>query len=208
MVLNVRQKQKDAVIRVLNLTGSNTSSTQSSSKDSESYKVLILDSFTKDIIAPLMRVNDLRQHGVTLHLMLESERERIPETAVVYLVQGNEISVKSILKDAENGLYDQIYVNFSFQLPRALLEQLAQGCVKINQVQKFKKIFDQYLGFISLEGQFVFVGVAGLLCGVERQHGWGGVDYGNRQQSRGWAVICVGNAWSCTYYKISERGFS
>eukprot|EP01023_Acetabularia_acetabulum_P020015 TRINITY_DN2030_c0_g2_i4.p1 TRINITY_DN2030_c0_g2~~TRINITY_DN2030_c0_g2_i4.p1 ORF type:complete len:382 (-),score=59.38 TRINITY_DN2030_c0_g2_i4:1435-2580(-) len=169
MVLNVRQKQKDAVIRVLKLSVSGAGS-----KDSESYKVLILDAFTKDIIAPLMRVNDLRQHGVTLHLMLEMERERIPETAVVYLVQGNEDSVKSILKDAENGFYDEVYVNFSFQLPRVLLEQLAQGCVKINQVQRFKKIFDQYLGFISLEGSLFSLGLPH--CYVELNDNTAGED--------------------------------
>lgn len=34
-------------------------------------QVLILDAFTKDVVAPLLRVNDLRRHGVTLHLALE-----------------------------------------------------------------------------------------------------------------------------------------
>ena len=33
------------------------------------YKVLVLDQYTKDILAPLLRVNDLRKHGITLHLV-------------------------------------------------------------------------------------------------------------------------------------------
>ena len=33
------------------------------------YKVLVLDKYTKDILAPLLRLNDLRKHGITLHLV-------------------------------------------------------------------------------------------------------------------------------------------
>ena len=40
----------------------------------EVYKVLVLDRPCRDIVSPLIRVNDLRKHGVTLHLLLETER--------------------------------------------------------------------------------------------------------------------------------------
>ena len=36
--------------------------------------MLVLDRQCRDIVSPLIRVNDLRKHGVTLHLLLESER--------------------------------------------------------------------------------------------------------------------------------------
>ena len=58
-----------------------------SNGDGQTYKVLVLDRFCRDLLAPLMRVNDLRKHGVTLHLMLESERQPIPDVAAVYLMQ-------------------------------------------------------------------------------------------------------------------------
>lgn len=37
--------------------------------EDEVYKVLVLDRYTKDVLAPLLRVNDLRKHGITLHLV-------------------------------------------------------------------------------------------------------------------------------------------
>ena len=37
--------------------------------EDEVYKVLVLDKYTKDVLAPLLRVNDLRKHGITLHLV-------------------------------------------------------------------------------------------------------------------------------------------
>ncbi len=51
------------------------------------FQVLILDRFSKDVVAPLMRLNQLRRHGVTLHLQLEAERQPIPDVPAVYLVQ-------------------------------------------------------------------------------------------------------------------------
>jgi hypothetical protein len=34
----------------------------------EPWKLLIYDTFSRDLISPLMRVGDLRKHGVTLHM--------------------------------------------------------------------------------------------------------------------------------------------
>ena len=39
--------------------------------------MLVLDKFTHDIIAPLVTLKDLRDHGVTLHLKLQQDREEI-----------------------------------------------------------------------------------------------------------------------------------
>ena len=39
------------------------------------YRVLVLDASTRDVVAPLLRVADLRRHGVTLHLQLAAERQ-------------------------------------------------------------------------------------------------------------------------------------
>jgi hypothetical protein len=50
-------------------------------------QVLVLDRHTRDLIAPLLKVNDLRRHGVTLHLLLESDRQPIPDVPAVYFVR-------------------------------------------------------------------------------------------------------------------------
>jgi hypothetical protein len=41
--------------------------------------VLIYDRKCRDIISPLLNVSKLRKRGVTLHLLLEAEREDIPD---------------------------------------------------------------------------------------------------------------------------------
>lgn len=43
------------------------------------WKVLIYDRKCRDIISPLLNVSKLRKRGVTLHLLLEAEREDIPD---------------------------------------------------------------------------------------------------------------------------------
>ncbi len=65
----------DAVVRMLHLNAPAPANGRAAATlptpEEELYKVLVLDGFTKDVLAPLLRVNDLRRHGVTLHLLLE-----------------------------------------------------------------------------------------------------------------------------------------
>ena len=44
------------------------------------------DAFGRDIISPLLLVADL-QRGITLHLLLDSEREQIADVFAIYFVQ-------------------------------------------------------------------------------------------------------------------------
>ena len=120
----------DAVLRLLHLNAAQ--STLKQGGDDDLYKVLVLDSYTKSVIAPLLRVNDLRKHGITMHLMLENEREKIPDTPAVYFVQAKEEAVRRIVADASEGLYDSLHLNFTPHLPKPLLEQLATGvCARL-----------------------------------------------------------------------------
>ena len=45
---------------------------------SNPWKILVYDRHTRGIISPLLSVSALRERGVTLHLLLSSEREPIP----------------------------------------------------------------------------------------------------------------------------------
>lgn len=124
----------EAVVRSLHLNASQSALKQAG--DDEHYKVLVLDAFTKAVIAPLLRVNELRKHGITLHLALETPREPIPDTPSVYFVRANEESVKRIVADAAAGLYDSFHLNFTPSLPAPLMEQLAAGALLSRDVQK------------------------------------------------------------------------
>lgn len=95
--------------------------------DDEHYKVLVLDAFTRAVIAPLLRVNELRKHGITLHLSLETQRDPIPDTPSIYFVRASEETVRRIVADAAAGLYDSFHLNFTPNLSAPLMEQLAGG---------------------------------------------------------------------------------
>ena len=117
----------EAVVRLLHLNAPQSALKQQGGADDDLYKILVLDSYTKSVIAPLLRVNDLRKHGITMHLMLENEREKIPDTPAVYFVQAKEEAVRRIVADAGEGLYDSLHLNFTPHLAKPLLEQLAAG---------------------------------------------------------------------------------
>lgn len=157
MVLNIRQKQAEVVHKLLNF---NSAVSVSSNKDStELYKVFVLDKFAKDIIAPLLRVNDLRKHGITLHLTLESERQPIPDVPAIYLVQPTPSNCERIVQDAVMGLYEAMHLNFVSALPGRLMDSLAAGMVKGNCLHKVARMYDQYLAFIALESTLFSLGL-------------------------------------------------
>lgn len=146
----------DVLAKVLNLN-----SPQAPGRDqADSYKVLILDRYSKDIVAPLLRVNDLRKHGVTLHLMVEAERQPITDVPAVYLVQPTAANVERIVADAAGSLYESMHVNFTTSLPSKLLEQLAMGMVKVDAASKLSKLYDQYQAFIALESNLFSLGLS------------------------------------------------
>ncbi|GBG86377.1 hypothetical protein CBR_g41372 [Chara braunii] len=151
MALSLRQKQIDAVIRMLNLNVPVASSVVGTAAEEEVYKILILDRFCRDIISPLLKVNELRKHGVTLHFMIESDRQNIPDVPAVYLVQPTEANIQRIVQDSSRGVYDALHLNFASSLPRPLLEELATGALKADCLQRIVKVYDQYLDFITLE---------------------------------------------------------
>ncbi|PSC71004.1 SEC1 family transport SLY1-like [Micractinium conductrix] len=123
------------------------------------YKVLVLDRVTKDILAPLLHVNELRRHGVTLHLLLDADRQPIPDVPAVYYVHPNEASIQRVLDDLSRGLYASFHLNFSTHIPRPLMEKLAAGVVASNSAARVARLYDQHGQFLSLEGGLFTLGL-------------------------------------------------
>lgn len=122
----------------------------------EGWKVLIYDKLGQDIISPLLKVGDLREHGVTIHMYfkpdsraLHSDRQRIADVPAVYFVEPTFDNIKRISEDMANGLYDSFNLNFSSTLPRPLLEEFAT--YSSSTASLVSQVYDQYLNFISLE---------------------------------------------------------
>jgi len=120
----------------------------------EPWKLLVYDSFCRDVISPLLRIGELRKHGVTLHMMLHSERQPVPDVPTIYFCLPTKDNVKRICEDCKNHLYDSMHVNFASTIPRPLLEELASSTLESDSVNLISKIYDQYLNFICLEKDF------------------------------------------------------
>lgn len=97
-----------------------------------------------------MKIGSLRQHGVTLHLQLTSDRSPVPDVPAIYFVSATEESIQRISSDISNGLYESFYLNFVSHIPNPYMELLAESVVKSQCVPKVNQVVDRYLKFVSL----------------------------------------------------------
>ncbi|KAL4302919.1 hypothetical protein GQ457_10G023570 [Hibiscus cannabinus] len=148
MALNLRQKQTECIIRMLNL---NQPVNPTGTANEEVYKILIYDKFCQSILSPLIHVKDLRKHGVTLYFLIDKDRKPVNDVPAVYFVQPNQSNIQRIVADASRSLYDSFYLNFSSSVPRPLLEDLASGTLNSDSIHRISKVHDQYLEFVTLE---------------------------------------------------------
>uniref|UniRef100_A0A8K9UQV6 Sec1 family domain-containing protein 1 n=1 Tax=Oncorhynchus mykiss TaxID=8022 RepID=A0A8K9UQV6_ONCMY len=147
MAASVREKQAAALKRMLNF---NTSPLKNTAAEPV-WKVLIYDRFGQDIISPLLAVKELRDMGITLHLLLHSDRDPIPDVPAIYFVMPTEENIDRICQDLRNQLYESYYLNFISAISRSKLEDIASAALSANAVTQVTKVFDQYLNFITLE---------------------------------------------------------
>ncbi|CAZ80710.1 unnamed protein product [Tuber melanosporum] len=115
------------------------------------WKVLVFDNLGRDVISSVLRVQDLRNFGVTIHLNLLSSRHPIPDVPVVYFVEPTAENITAISNDLTNNIYDIAYVNFLSSVPRAILEDFAALTAQNNTSEKIAQVYDQYLNFVVSE---------------------------------------------------------
>ncbi|THH13009.1 hypothetical protein EW146_g7166 [Bondarzewia mesenterica] len=113
------------------------------------WKILVLDQQTKDVLATVLRVQDLRDIGVTLHVQLHSSRPPLPDVPAVYFVSPTLLNIKRIAEDLEKSIYESYHINFSEPLPRSLLEELAAAVARDGTGELVEEVVDQYLSFIA-----------------------------------------------------------
>lgn len=146
---SIKEKQIEGVVRMLNF---NVPADQHSSHHwQEVWKVLVFDKYCSDVVSLLLKKGDLRNQGITLHLLLHSDRQAITDVPAIYFVAPNKDNIRRICEDCRYHLYDSFYVNFSSAIPRPLLEEFASSTVQSESSQLVSKVFDQYLNFLSLE---------------------------------------------------------
>ncbi|KAL4575671.1 hypothetical protein LXL04_022522 [Taraxacum kok-saghyz] len=138
----------ECIVRMLNL---NQPTIASGTANEEVYKILIYDKFCQDILSPLIHVKDLRKHGVTLYVLIDKNHKPIVDVPAVYFVKPCQHNIQRIISDASNSLYDYFHLNFSWSIPRPLLEDVATGTLNSDSIQRVSNVHDQYLEFVTLE---------------------------------------------------------
>ncbi|KAL4796282.1 Sec1-like protein [Aspergillus venezuelensis] len=123
------------------------------------WKVLVFDNLGRDVISSVLRVNDLRAWGVTIHLGINSTRYPIPDVPVVYLVEPTPANVQAITSDLQRGLYSPAYINFLSSVPRPLLEDFASQIATTGTAEHISQVYDQYLNFIVAEPDLFSLGL-------------------------------------------------
>lgn len=154
MASSVRERQIDVLKQMINF---NQQLPDNSSLNEPTWKVLVYDRFGQDIISPLVSVKELRDFGVTINLILHSDRDVISDVPAVYFIQPSKENIERICQDFKNDLYEGYYLNFISPIPRSQLEDIAQAAIEAGIVHKIYKIYDQYLNFISLEDELFFL---------------------------------------------------
>ena len=105
----------------------------------------------RDMISSVLRVNDLRGWGVTIHLHINSQRHQIPDVPVLYLVEPTPANLKTIASDLSRNLYSDAYINFLYSISRLAMEDFAAEIASAGCAESIVQVYDQYLNFIVAE---------------------------------------------------------
>ncbi|KXT15177.1 hypothetical protein AC579_3927 [Pseudocercospora musae] len=162
-ILNLNHAASDSNDSALDRTAPNALTSKSTpilNADGEPiWKVLVFDKLGQDVISSVLRVNDLRSWGITIHLNITRQRHAIPDVPVVYLVEPTADNLRRITQDLQKGLYSPAYVNFLSSIPRPLLEDFATQTAEAGTSESISQVYDQYLNFIVSEPNLFSLGM-------------------------------------------------
>ncbi|KAF9764833.1 SEC1 family transport protein SLY1 [Nosema granulosis] len=116
----------------------------------EPWKVLVLDSRTQDIISPLIKMNELRDCGVTSHFLISQKRYKISATPAVYFVS----EIDKISQDVIEDLYSVYYINCINSIKIRSLEKMGHELSSRGLALRVASVYDQFLDFVSLQEDF------------------------------------------------------
>ena len=88
------------------------------------------------ILAPIFSVKQLRDSGVTLHILIDSQRDPVPDVPAVYFCQPTDANLYRIGLDLEANLYGSYHFNFISPISRQKMEDLASKAIKANVVSQ------------------------------------------------------------------------
>ena len=138
---DIRNSQKEQLKCMLQLQcESKTNETSFGDSDENPWKVLVYDKVCQAILAPLFSVQELQSYGITLYLLVDNKRQRVPLVPALYFVTPTRSNLDLIAQDMSQGLYDRFYLNFSMGLDRKNLEYLANKLIDSNSYHRLAKV--------------------------------------------------------------------
>lgn len=127
-------------------------SSESSQGDDYVWSILIFDQFSQEMFSTLYKIGQLRDKNITLHLKITANREKIHCLNALYVCQPTEENINIISDDLAKGLYNSVFINFTFPISRQLLDTLAKrvalsrSAVVIKDIMNvFRQIETQWL---------------------------------------------------------------
>lgn len=88
------------------------------------------DKFCRDIISPILKLHELRKKGVTLHMLIDTDRDAIPDVPAIYFVEPTTENIHRIVTDCSKELYSAVHLNFAYPMSRESMELLARLSVE------------------------------------------------------------------------------
>lgn len=168
---DVRALQRHALVACLSSTTAATTGAAPHALDPSggsgapaAWRVLVYDKPARDTVLALASGSKrglFRDCGVTLKMLLDSPRERVPDVQAVYLIRPTEENVELVARDAAQGLYDSLHVNFSSPVSQVVLERFAKRVGESGGASSVARVFDQFLGFVSLEPSLFTLNLTG-----------------------------------------------
>lgn len=117
------------------------------SPENPPFKILILDNVTQEILGSILKLSDLRDAGVSVHLLASMARTSIKDAPAFYFIS----STEPIERDLSMDLYGSYYLNSSFAFKRSDLEKMAAVASERQIAPKVQSVFDQFLQFVSIQ---------------------------------------------------------
>lgn len=100
-----------------------------------------------------LQLGTLRQHGVTLNLMVHSERYEVSDAGSIYLMEYNAKNVERLCVDLSKRLYKSFHIEFLSYLTPEELGLFAQKVATRAGDSPWKlitRVADRYLSFMAL----------------------------------------------------------
>lgn len=109
-----------------------------------SFKILLVDKTSAEILSVCLRMNELMDHGITLVEDIKNTRQPITKSPAIYFVAPSEASVKLIIDDwATKDKYLEAHIFFTSSAPQRIIDMIASARI----LDKVKSMKDMLLDF-------------------------------------------------------------